>query len=326
MSQGEFDPVIAESDGITVSKTFAAEKFAHPAIELSIESHRDEPVRIQLTDPVPEVLSGDDIGFHPEFGGEFWSNHGYELTFERVFAPKESLITYYGSAELTPDADLELEAPTITTETIEGLDTIDDDLSKALGQERDDLVRNFLSGDEPNFGPAQAVSVSEGVSSGAEGPDSATHRADDLDVAALLAEQIRTGALSDADAEALHGAFGTGDAHAARLDHLAAQVSEVAAYTDALEGFLEEEGEPRKRLAAIESRVQELDQSIAGTEATIDELTTTVETVETTVEHQLEQSLADIDEAIADLEADIETLESFRSNILDAFGTGEQAE
>ena len=89
--------------GIEVGKSYEADRFPVPAISLTIRSEREDPVTVRLADRVSEDVSMDDVGFHPEYGSEFWSVDGHTLVFERELAPGEEIETVYGLRG--PEAD-----------------------------------------------------------------------------------------------------------------------------------------------------------------------------------------------------------------------------
>jgi prefoldin subunit 5 len=97
MADVEPDELVVESDaGVTVEKSYEPEDFPVPAIAFVIRSERDEPASIRLVDTVPQEVPSEDIGFHPEYGAEFWEQDGNTITFTRTFEPDEEFVTVYG--------------------------------------------------------------------------------------------------------------------------------------------------------------------------------------------------------------------------------------
>lgn len=110
----EHGTVTVESDGVTVSKWFDDEEFPVPAIVFAFDSHREVPVRVRLSEPVPDGVAVADLGFHPDYGSEHWGIDDDEITFEREFAPEEQYTTVYGiRATGTDDVERFLAEPTI---------------------------------------------------------------------------------------------------------------------------------------------------------------------------------------------------------------------
>jgi hypothetical protein len=88
--------VRAESDGVTVEKSFDPDDFPVPAIAFSIHADRDQSVTVRLVDTVPDDVAPENIGFHPKYGAEFWDVVDGSIVFEREFAPGEEYTTVYG--------------------------------------------------------------------------------------------------------------------------------------------------------------------------------------------------------------------------------------
>jgi len=78
-----YEAVQIASDGVTVTKRFEADEFPVPAIAFNFESRRSEPVTVRLSDVVPDDVAVEDLGFHPEYGSEYWTIDDDEISFER---------------------------------------------------------------------------------------------------------------------------------------------------------------------------------------------------------------------------------------------------
>jgi len=115
MSDSEtHDPVSVSSEGVTASKRFEEEEFPVPAIAFEVASAREESVSVRLSDTVPDSVAVEDLGFHPEYGSEFWTIEEETITFEREFDPEESYTTVYGiRATGADDIERFLTEPTI---------------------------------------------------------------------------------------------------------------------------------------------------------------------------------------------------------------------
>jgi hypothetical protein len=90
------EPVTVESDGVTVTKRFEDDEFPVPTIVFEFVSGRDEPVRVRLSDRVPEEVAVGDLGFHPEHGSEHWEVDEERITFERELEAGTEYATVYG--------------------------------------------------------------------------------------------------------------------------------------------------------------------------------------------------------------------------------------
>jgi archaellum component FlaC len=109
------ESVTVRESGIEVTKRFETERFPVPAVVFDIRSERDQPVGVRLTEQIPEGTAMDDIGFHPDFGSEFWTVGDHTLVLERAVLPDEDIETVYGLRG--PDA--ENAAPFLDEPTIE---------------------------------------------------------------------------------------------------------------------------------------------------------------------------------------------------------------
>ena len=70
-SEAHKEPVIL-SDGIRVVKRFESEEFPVPAIAFEFTSSRNESVTVTLSDTTSDNIAVEDLGFHPEYGSEFF--------------------------------------------------------------------------------------------------------------------------------------------------------------------------------------------------------------------------------------------------------------
>ena len=91
-----YEEVTISSDGVAVVKRFEDEEFPVPAIAFDFKSDRDEPVTVTMCDTVPDGIEVEDLGFHPEYGSEFWTIDDETITFEREMEAEESYTTVYG--------------------------------------------------------------------------------------------------------------------------------------------------------------------------------------------------------------------------------------
>jgi peptidoglycan hydrolase CwlO-like protein len=99
MGTAETEVLTVSRDGVTVEKSFEPDSFPVPAIAFEIESSRDAPTTVRLVDALPEQVEATDVGFHPDYGDEFWSVEDGEIAFEREFQPDESFTTVYAVRE-----------------------------------------------------------------------------------------------------------------------------------------------------------------------------------------------------------------------------------
>ncbi|WP_435070303.1 hypothetical protein [Haloplanus sp. C73] len=142
------------TDEVRVGKTFEAERFPVPAIAFDIESVADEPVRIRLVDDIPESFEMEGVGFHPDYEGDNWTAYrDNRVAYERTLEPGEEVLTVYGiRLDEGETADDFLGEPTV--ELIEHGDAAA--TGDVLGRETTQVVRDALSGEEPDGDSALA--------------------------------------------------------------------------------------------------------------------------------------------------------------------------
>ncbi len=80
-----YDEVTVAADGVTVTKRFEADEFPVPAIAFNLTSRRSVPVTVRLVDTVPDDVAVEDLGFHPEYGSDYWVDNDYPTTDEASF-------------------------------------------------------------------------------------------------------------------------------------------------------------------------------------------------------------------------------------------------
>lgn len=148
-----------EVDGVVVRKRFEADTFAVPTITFEIRSERDEPVELRLIDSIPSDFPMDGVGFHPDFGSEYWTAYqNNRVVFERQLEPAAEVKTVYGIRISDPSEGIDfLESPdvTVTTEDQPAVDTTGDlgeslddtNVSDLVGAETSNLIREFIRGE-----------------------------------------------------------------------------------------------------------------------------------------------------------------------------------
>ncbi|WP_247009212.1 hypothetical protein [Halorientalis litorea] len=381
MSESQnYEEVTVASDGVTVIKTFEADAFPVPAIAFRINSERSEAVTVTLTDDVPEDVAVEDLGFHPEYGSEFWTIDDDEITFEREIEADEQYTTVYGIRATGTDNVEQF----LTEPTIESVDPPLDDDDDVVGTSSD-VVRDVISGDtdsvpgldddedgdddigtldlaDPNDEgdadeeeadeedeetAAEDADESEGDadeeeadeedegtaaedadedaddeaeteagSETADGPKTATNGSASVEsVAATLADEIRAGEVADDDLELLADELdlggGTNGAVDARIESLQTDVSDLEAYIDALEEFLEDNGTGQDLIEDVQSQLDGIQEQMRSVQSDIDDnnqqvdgLDDTVGTIEDDVQ-SLKGDIKDLDDDVSDLEGDL---------------------
>ena len=154
MADVEPDELVVESDaGVTVEKSYEPEDFPVPAIAFVIRSERDEPASIRLVDTVPQEVRSEDVGFHPEYGAEFWEQEGNTITFTRTFEPDEEFVTVCGlRGQATDDIDQFLTEPSLdSVEPSSGADDSEAVVRDVIDEEADSSDPVDLESDEVDF-------------------------------------------------------------------------------------------------------------------------------------------------------------------------------
>ena len=154
MADVEPDEPVVESDaGVTIEKSYEPEDFPVPAIAFVIRSERDEPASIRLVDTVPQEVRSEDIGFHPEYGAEFWEQEGNTITFMRTFEPDEEFVTVCGlRGQAADDIDQFLTEPRLDgVEPSSGADDSEAVVRDVIDEEADSSDPVDLESDEVDF-------------------------------------------------------------------------------------------------------------------------------------------------------------------------------
>jgi phage shock protein A len=235
-----------------------------------------------------------------------------------------------GEAETTPDPraeastdDLEAAVAEAETETEAGADDEAAD-TDANGADEIDVAVDEVEGATAAEGNGTDEAAVEAVT-----PD---------DLAATLAAEIRAGEVDDEDLATLRDALGADlddvepgvpGSVEARIEKLQSDVSEVAAYTDALEAFLDESGSAEE-LLAVQDEVESMQGSIGNLEGSLESVETRVDSVEATAEGAAEdvaalesavdglsESLSAVEAEVAGLRDDVDALEDDLGEDLD---------
>ena len=334
--------VVVERDGVTVEKSFEPDDFPVPAIAFVIRSEREVAVNIRLADTVPDDIEAEDIGFHPKYGADFWDNADGKLVFEREFEAGEEYTTVYGLRaqdteaverflgepeleEVSPGIDEEPEdAGEVVSNVMNEADTeaSDDDLEAAIAAADmkdgggDDLEAAIAAAEQSDT----AAESSTGDGSGETVVREVTTEAED--VTATLADEIRAGTVSDGDLETLRDALGVDEGSGsveARINHLQSEMSDLQAYTAALEEFLDENGDAQRLLAELQEMVSGFEGELQSLRSDVDEVAEATDslaemeselsTVGSRVQ-SLDDRLENVSENVTDVESSVNSLTS----------------
>ncbi|QSG09403.1 hypothetical protein [Halapricum desulfuricans] len=342
-----YDPVTASSDGVTVAKRFEADEFPVPAIAFRIESRRSEPVTITLVDTVPEDVAVEDLGFHPEYGSEHWTIDDQRIMFEREIEAESEYTTVYGIRSTGTD-DVER---FLTEPTIEQVDPPLEEGDDVLDESSSDVVKDVIAGESDSVPGLDDDEEDDEIETldlkdpndpdarqaqSASGDEAADAEVDQSDVTTTLLAEIHHGAVDDDVVRALRqelsldGASAGGGATDARIQHLQNEVSDLTAYTEALEQFLAENGtgdqlieDFRNRLTSFEDELDRVQRLTTENEEELDEVRSdvgdvsdrvsgvedTVGEVEGTVQ-EFEGTVGEVEDTVETLDSQVESIDS----------------
>jgi uncharacterized phage infection (PIP) family protein YhgE len=260
-------------------------------VEYTFVSGRLEPVTVELVEPIPEALEPGDIGFVASGAADSWEIRGDDLAVTVELAPGEEVETACaarGDAAgaitdlLHEPAEIEVEPPLAA--------------GPAAGEEaafaRSAADEAATDAAEPSA-VADADDATETLES-ATAPDAAP-AADGATVVDRFVAELRAG---DVDPEAVAFLEERFDAPRrgsveARVDQLETDLTELRAYTGALEEFLDEEGSGRAIVERLDARFDDVAARLSALERSVDD-------------H--DDDLAALDDAVADLAADTTAL------------------
>ena len=339
-----YEEVTISSDGIAVVKRFEDEEFPVPAIAFDFESDREESVTVTMSDTVPEGIEVEDLGFHPEYGSEFWTIDDETITFERELEAGESYTTVYGiRATGSDDVRQFLTEPTLESVEPPLPEGESSDTEDILAETDTDVVRDAISGDAEIPGLEDETEESEEVatlelndpngsgaveSNGAsEDGAEASPETENRDVAvesgnltAALATEIREQNVSGEDLKLLRRALDMAEeedgSDQARIDQLQDDIADLRAYTGALEEFLDENGTGEQliegfeeKLDSFESRLDSISSEAESNSSRLESVDETVSAVDDEVE-SLGGELEDVSGQVDSVEEELDELET----------------
>jgi hypothetical protein len=348
-------------EGISLTKSYETDEFPVPTVDFRLRSERDDGAMVRLVDAIPEEVPSGDLGFHPDYGGEDWMVEGDSAVFERRIAPDGEYRTVYGIRTEDHDPEWFMTDPTLdvsglgdgTTEAADAESAATDtDAAATPGRDSSQAARDVISGDRDVSGPDDtigAVDISGGGSSEPDGTETAGAGAGsgasggagagrvggaEGSVGAALAAELRNGELADADRELLAAELDTdGASGEVRLSHLQSRISDLEAYTDALEEFIDENGPARQLIEDLTEQVETIEDELASLDERTSESERAIEALDGDVEANaedidaLDRDIADaeaeIDEtqaSVGDLRADIDDINEWRERISSVLG------
>ena len=287
-----YEELTVTSDGITVVKRFEEDEFPVPAIAFEFTSEREEEVRVVLSDSVPEDIEVEDLGFHPEYGSEYWMIDDERITFERDFGAGETYTTVYGiRATGSDNVEAFLTEPAIE-EVDPPLPGDDGSAEDVIPQSDDDIVKQAIAGGgeipgleesddaddevetldlkDPNAA-SEPTAVAEGETETAAG--ASVEVSGDSLVAGIAAE-IRQQNVSLDDVKLLRRAFEIaaqdGGTMAAKVEQMQRDVTNMRAYTNSLEEFLDENGTGEQLIGEFQQQLSEFNGELSSLESQLE--------------------------------------------------------
>lgn len=353
--------VTVENDDISVEKSIVElGTDTVSGVEFTITSHADSPKSVRVIEELPAGVTTGDIGLNPDYYAEHWTTipAGNRLEFTYQLDPEEEIKTLWGirataKRELTPfltEPSLEVSAPSEEREDARnqerGSQGTPDSLEALWEAEREEATtqrQERIPRDRPSGGDS--------------------HSSDTL--TSTLISEFRTGVVSDDERAALRDALELDTPHSLRIRTrwLQSQVAELMMYVDDIEQFVDEHGPPgelvnavdqavdeldsrigvieaardtsderhtvvRERIAALESRISEIDdvkeelyRVRVAVEAYEDHHDEHIQARLEDLEHDLEESLASIRGDLGDLEADIKAFKAWRERFAELLGS-----
>ena len=173
------------------------------------------------------------------------------------------------------------------------------------------VIRDNLLMDSENSAPDEGLAVPSGG------------------VARVLLAELRNDRVDDETAAALRSELGVEgeNSREVRLKHLQSEVSDLAAYTDTIESFIDRYGtfgsvvdDVRSELSALEDRTERIDSTVeerAGSIDRIDEIDDELEAIRST-QSELESDLEEIRSTQADFESRFDSLDETITEIDEA--------
>ncbi|WP_458208996.1 AAA family ATPase [Haladaptatus sp. NG-SE-30] len=325
--------------GVTVEKSFDGEEFAVPAIRFELRSNRDDAVTVRITDRIPTDFPMDNVGFHPEYENENWTAYkDHRVQFERTLEPGEVLTTVYGVRlsnwqdaenflsepeleEITPvsaDANVETEQP-MEEHTI--TDIVSEDSSQ--------VVRDVIAGDSglPGLGDEgdeestvgdDGILESPAESDAVESTDRQASPPRPGSVAAALADEIHAGEVNDADLRLIQQELDldTPESTNVRIRHIQSRVDDLAAYTEALEEFIDDNGTAQTLINEFENEVESVRSELGAMNDDIESVKDEGAQARARVA-DLENNLTDLEDEIGELGEFGDDLDGLKSQLDD---------
>jgi chromosome segregation ATPase len=252
-----------EQGGITVKKWLRREDET-VTVTLEVTSTRAEPTTVRLSDPALASVAADRLEIHEDAVADLDPGSGQ---FERELDPGTTREITYRLVDADLDVDDIEAAPKMVTPDGEDVDEL-------LDRARSDALRSFVGGERDSLSAADAPEQSSESTSepgtSAESDSGIESTADGV-ARALLAE-LREDDLGPETRAALRSELRPERSRDVKLEHLQRRVSDLAAYTDTLERFIDEYGPLDEAFDGVESELEAIRAEQAELESRIETL------------------------------------------------------
>ncbi|MFB6136327.1 MAG: hypothetical protein ABEJ04_06170 [Halobacteriaceae archaeon] len=282
------DPIEVERDGVTVEKTVREEDHGVVHVELAVRSERSAPSRVRLVETVPEEVPPDEVGPHPDYEADWTLDDGGQLEYAATLQSGGEATTVYGirnpDQEVIEGLDL---APLLEVSTASAAELDEEDSDAPDGDGLDPVGAPDDSAASADGGTATAPDAGTGTSS-ETAPDAGPGADADADgeaadppdapggVASALAAELRAGNVPEEDVEELRAALDRereaepSNSLEVRFRRVRRTVEDLAAYRDALEEFIDDNGTAAQTLEDLDGDLEELRSTVADLEKRLD--------------------------------------------------------
>lgn len=351
------EPITVWYEGVSLEKRVEHYRDDVVKVLLHISSDREDPVRIQLVDQLPESIEADRVGFHPEYDPDAWEiGEDRSVVYETRLAPGAEQETVYGVevsssdsidsfasrpiVELSPVDDASGENDTAVSEPDRTIGTpIDSQRPTSIDPDPQDdsspeqsfetALGDVTNGTEDNsLGPS--TTEDEESPSAEEEPQSPFSELDTTEtsdsVVSALVDELESRQLGDDERATLREALDLDQSSSdqVRLEHVQATVDDLVAYRDALEGFIDDNGpaealveELRTGLDARKAEIESLQASLEDLRVQVEDLEDAHEAETNELESRLDGLDADLSETRTAFEEDFEVIETDLSRLLE---------
>jgi len=346
------------TDTVSVEKWVDTETHGVPVVVYQLSSAAAEQTAIRLREELPDEFEPSDLGFHQQYYPEGWHVDNDKLVFESQIGPEEELLTAIGVRTETEERlQSFLTRPTIeiasgAPDSEQNWGTISEDLvafSTPDGGDQSVSVATTDGGEAATVEQADSEDIDPAILEMDEGEadteSESNHHGEapdrDEDPVGRFIDELDGDSLSAQQRETLREELDIESVGSieARVDYCQSELSELTAYVEALETFLDEEGggqelisEFREDVATVESELSELDARLEaatdgqdGLRERVDEIETEVDSLTdladdvSALETELEQTTAELREDIDSLRSSVTAMREWQETVTSAF-------